>query len=237
MKETINANIGQQVFTLDRDAYDRLTIYLNDVRRRIASDADEVIGDIEIRIAEILRESLHSSMMVVTLAMVNMAIARIGAPEDFGSATQETSESSRGVEAKQLRRSRTNRSIAGVCGGIADYLGPGRKRLSHRCRCGGFCPGNVRFTWLKWNLSARMLNSYKKSMKQRVLQNDAAARNACLRNTNGRTGVRMQIPSVLQRDPRYYVAASGSIRTMAKSLTLVPVGPVLMRPLDFSRAW
>ena len=123
MKETINANIGQQVFTLDRDAYDRLTIYLNDVRRRIASDADEVIGDIEIRIAEILRESLHSSMMVVTLAMVNMAIARIGAPEDFGSATQETSESSRGVEAKQLRRSRTNRSIAGVCGGIADYLG------------------------------------------------------------------------------------------------------------------
>ena len=27
------------------------------------------------------------------------------------------------METKQLRRSRTNRSIAGVCGGIAEYLG------------------------------------------------------------------------------------------------------------------
>ena len=58
MKEAINANIGQQVFTLDRDAYDRLTIYLNDVRRRIVSDTEEVMNDIEIRIAEILREAL-----------------------------------------------------------------------------------------------------------------------------------------------------------------------------------
>ncbi len=84
MKEAINANIGQQVFTLDRDAYDRLTIYLNDVRRRIASDTEEVMNDIEIRIAEILREALPSTMMVVTLAMVEQAIARIGTPDDFG---------------------------------------------------------------------------------------------------------------------------------------------------------
>ncbi|MBQ3026460.1 MAG: PspC family transcriptional regulator, partial [Alistipes sp.] len=85
MKETINANIGQQVFTLDRDAYDRLTIYLNDVRRRITVDTDEVMNDIEIRIAEIFREGLTSSLMVVSLAMVERAIARVGAPEDFGS--------------------------------------------------------------------------------------------------------------------------------------------------------
>ena len=75
MKETINANIGQQVFTLDRDAYDRLTIYLNDVRRRITVDTDEVMNDIEIRIAEIFREGLTSSLMVVSLAMVERAIA------------------------------------------------------------------------------------------------------------------------------------------------------------------
>ena len=56
MKETINANIGGEVFVLDRDAYDRLTIYLNDVRRRLTADADEVMKDIEIRIAEILHE-------------------------------------------------------------------------------------------------------------------------------------------------------------------------------------
>lgn len=123
MKETINANIGQQIFTLDRDAYDRLTIYLNDVRRRIASDTEEVMNDIEIRIAEILREALPSAMMVVTLAMVERAIARIGAPEDFGAESQSETKNNSGMGQRLLRRSRTNRSIAGVCGGLADYFG------------------------------------------------------------------------------------------------------------------
>ncbi len=124
MKETINANIGQQVFMLDRDAYDRLTVYLDDVRRRIATDTDEVMNDIEIRIAEIFREELPSAMMVVTLAMVERAIARIGRPEDFGTESHsETNNNVGGMKTKQLRRSRTNRSIAGVCAGLANYLG------------------------------------------------------------------------------------------------------------------
>lgn len=124
MKETINANIGQQVFALDRDAYDRLTIYLNDIRRRLATDTDEVMKDIEIRIAEILREALPSSMMVVTISMVEGAIARIGAPEDFGPAQSgDNSNNSNRTFTHLLRRSRTDRSIAGVCGGLAKYFG------------------------------------------------------------------------------------------------------------------
>ena len=124
MKEAINANIGQQVFTLDRDAYDRLTIYLNDVRRRITSDTEEVMNDIEIRIAEILREELPSAMMVVTLAMVERAIARIGTPEDFGAENNySTTNNENDMRNRVLRRSRTDRSIAGVCGGLANYFG------------------------------------------------------------------------------------------------------------------
>ncbi len=124
MKEAINANIGQQVFTLDRDAYDRLTIYLNDVRRRITSDTEEVMNDIEIRIAEILREALPSTMMVVTLAMVERAIARIGTPDDFGTENnQGTTNNRSNMNSNVLRRSRTDRSIAGVCGGLAKHFG------------------------------------------------------------------------------------------------------------------
>ena len=124
MKEAINANIGQQVFTLDRDAYDRLTIYLNDVRRHITSDTEEVMNDIEIRIAEILREELPSAMMVVTLAMVERAIARIGAPEDFETeSNQGTTNNRSNMNSNVLRRSRTDRSIAGVCGGLAKHFG------------------------------------------------------------------------------------------------------------------
>ena len=123
MKETINANIGGVVFTLDRDAYDRLTIYLNDLRRRISSDTEEVMSDIETRLAEILREELPSQMMVVTLAMAERAIARIGKPEDFGTENQSGTKNNNGMGQKLLRRSRTDRSIAGVCAGLANYLG------------------------------------------------------------------------------------------------------------------
>ena len=123
MNETINANIGQQAFTLDRDAYDRLTIYLNDVRRHIATDTDEVMKDIEIHIAGLFREWLPSSIMVVTLPMVERAIARIGAPEDFGTAKEQNGTNHTKRNIRQLRRSRNNRSIAGVCGGMAEYLG------------------------------------------------------------------------------------------------------------------
>ena len=123
MNETINANIGQQAFTLDRNAYDRLTIYLNDVRRQISADTDEVMLDIEIRIAELLREWLPSSMMVVTLSMVERAISRIGTPEDFGSAKGHGNRHNSKQTSNRLRRSRTNRSIAGICGGLAEYLG------------------------------------------------------------------------------------------------------------------
>ena len=123
MKETINANIGGVVFTLDRDAYDRLTIYLNDVRRRISSDTDEVMNDIETRLAEILREELPSQMMVVTITIAERAIARIGAPEDFGTENQSETKNNNSMGQKLLRRSRTDRSIAGVCAGLANYLG------------------------------------------------------------------------------------------------------------------
>lgn len=124
MKETINANIGQQAFTLDYDAYDRLTTYLSDLRRNITVDTDEVVGDIEIRLAELFHEELSSPMMVVTLAMVERAIARIGRPEDFASDSEgEPTKKENTMDTKRLRRSRTDRSIAGVCGGLANHLG------------------------------------------------------------------------------------------------------------------
>ena len=54
--------------------------------------------------------------------MVERAIARVGAPEDFGPEYHNhTSRSKQAI--RKLRRSRTDRSIAGVCGGLANYLG------------------------------------------------------------------------------------------------------------------
>ena len=127
MKETINVNIGSQAFTLDKDAYERLSDYFDDVRSRLAENEDDTMNDIEARFAEIFIESRSSSMMVVSLKIVEQAIARMGRPEDFGPERRERNRSANGTCAgtgsrRLIRRSRNNRSIAGVCGGLAEYF-------------------------------------------------------------------------------------------------------------------
>lgn len=119
MKETINVNIGSQAFTLDKDGYARLSTYLDDVSARIVDGREEIMADIETRIAEMFREWLSSSMMVVTLPMVERAIKQMGAPETFGPKPTEPTEK---TQPKGIRRSRSDRAIAGICGGIAQYL-------------------------------------------------------------------------------------------------------------------
>ena len=121
MKETINVNIGAQAFTLDKDAYNRLSLYLDDVAGRITEAREEVMADIEARLAEMFREWLSSPMMVVTLPMVERAIKQMGEPDTFGPKRPQAE--SRGSSPKGIRRSRTDRSIAGVCGGLAKYFG------------------------------------------------------------------------------------------------------------------
>ncbi len=125
MKETVNANIGSQAFTLDTDAYGTLKSYLDDVRTRLPEDDTETMDDIESRLAEIFREkTAGGTMRVVTLAMVREAMMQMGAPSDFGDRRGgRPSESGAAPDApRRLYRSRTDRSIAGVCGGLAAYF-------------------------------------------------------------------------------------------------------------------
>ena len=125
MKETVNVNIGSQAFTLDEDAYRVLRSYLDDIRSRLPEYDTETMGDIEVRIAEIFREIVSSPMRVITLDTVRTAMHRMGAPSDFGerrgnTARQEDEEAE--PETRKLYRSRTDRSIAGICGGLADFF-------------------------------------------------------------------------------------------------------------------
>lgn len=125
MKETVNVNIGSQAFTLDQDAYRVLRSYLEDIRSRLPQYDTETMGDIEVRIAEIFRETVSSPMRVITLDTVRAAMHRMGAPSDFGERCgnpapqdEETDE----PEPRKLYRSRTNRSIAGICGGLGEFF-------------------------------------------------------------------------------------------------------------------
>ncbi len=123
MKETTNVNIGGQAFVIDNDAYQLLKDYLADVRSRISGggDTDEIMADIEQGIASIFCETLSSPIMVVTRSMVEQAIQRMGTPNEFGPKSEPyTAEQHNDI--KRLYRIRTDRVLAGVCGGIAQYF-------------------------------------------------------------------------------------------------------------------
>jgi len=122
MKETVNVNIGSQAFTIDVDAYGALRSYLDDIRSRLPENDTETMEDIERRIAEIFREKKTSPMMVVTLATAREAMARMGRPSDFGEPHTGRKEPEPELPRK-LHRSRTDRSIAGICGGLAEFFG------------------------------------------------------------------------------------------------------------------
>ena len=100
MKETVNVNIGSVAFILDEDAYRVLGSYFDDIRRRLPEGDAETMGDIEARVAEIFRERVASPMRVITLDVVRATMAQM----------------------RKLYRSRTERSIAGICGGLAEYF-------------------------------------------------------------------------------------------------------------------
>lgn len=121
MKETINVNIGSQSFTLDYDAYQTLRTYLEDVQSRLGTDDQEVMNDIENRIAEIFREKTPSSMMVVTLTTVRAAMAQMGRPEEFGERRVNEQEINQKPQ-RVFRRPLRDRAIGGVCAGVARYF-------------------------------------------------------------------------------------------------------------------
>jgi len=60
MKKTLNINIGNSIIHIEEDAYEMLTVYLNEVKQHFAKNADdfEIVTDIENRIAEMFGEML-----------------------------------------------------------------------------------------------------------------------------------------------------------------------------------
>lgn len=123
MKQTIQANIGGIAFTLDDDAYRTLNRYLEEVRRHMPAADTETMDDIERRIAELLRERVTTSMHVVSIGLVREVMAQMGEPADFGPGRGEACEADTAKpQPCRLTRSRNDRAIAGVCGGLGRYL-------------------------------------------------------------------------------------------------------------------
>lgn len=129
MKTTLSVNIGGMSFVVDDDAYARLNTYIEALKRKYSAQAggEEIISDIEARIAELFAQEIKSAQQVVNLRMVKQAIATLGDEEDLDAGTSfqsaYTNDQKRTPMAyKKFYRDPDGMVIGGVCTGLSHYF-------------------------------------------------------------------------------------------------------------------
>ena len=128
MKKTVTVNIGGIVFHIEETAYEKLQSYLSNIKSyfTLSDGRDEIIQDIETRIAEMFSEKITNSRMVVTDADVEEVMKQLGKPSEVAGADEEqsTNENPNQERAeKKLFRDPDDKIIGGVCSGVAHYFG------------------------------------------------------------------------------------------------------------------
>src|SRR6476661_4984931 len=85
MKKVININFQGRVIPIEETAYELLKQYIESLRIYFKNEEgrDEIINDIEGRIAELFSERLKVGSTCITDDDVNAVIASMGRPADF----------------------------------------------------------------------------------------------------------------------------------------------------------
>ncbi len=140
MQKTINVAIGGCSFTIDEDAYKTLDEYLERFKGALEANSSsaEVMDELEGRIADLLKARL-GSREVVDFGMAQSVVAQLGYPQGYKEAESRSDGAARtqgnakdeyhysGTDgerpARKLFRDTESKKIAGVCSGLALFLG------------------------------------------------------------------------------------------------------------------
>ena len=132
MKKNLNINIGSRVFNIDEDAYDLLSKYLESIKKyfeRINIDED-ISNDIENRISEKFN-SILKNRESLNIDDINNIIKEMGTLDDFKEAyndfdtndfSNQNNESKTTGKEKRIYRNTSDKVIAGVASGLANYF-------------------------------------------------------------------------------------------------------------------
>lgn len=128
MKKTFTISLGHSVFNVEEDAYDVLKMYLDSIKnyfQKMENDS-EIISDFELRIAENFSSKLSSGKQYINLSDVKEVIQIMGSLDDFQEIYDDDDQTEDVKEDKKIKnklyRDSSNRIIAGVCSGIAEYF-------------------------------------------------------------------------------------------------------------------
>ena len=140
MKKVININFQGRILPIEELAYENLKNYIETLRSYFEKEEgkDEIINDIECRVAELCEDRLKKGAVCITEDDINLIIESIGRPADFeaqdGFEAQSSGDYSSNiyndskdqwtsVRPKRLYRDEHNKVLGGVCSGIANYFG------------------------------------------------------------------------------------------------------------------
>lgn len=148
MKKNISINISGIIFHIEEDGYDRFKKYLDSINRYFASyeDSEEIIADIESRIAELFLEKLDDGKQVISNEDVDALISTMGQISDFEAMEEEDDFAKEEPKAnkkektqqkaqskkrsthreqegpRRFQRDTSNQLLGGVAAGAAHYL-------------------------------------------------------------------------------------------------------------------
>jgi len=123
MKTVITLSLNGKAYTFEDPGHARLRAYLDEAEQALAQDPDraEILVDLEQAIGERCAKTLSAHKDVVSAAELEQILAEMG-PVQAAEAQNATSTPS-GAVPKKLYQIREGAMIAGVCNGIAAYLG------------------------------------------------------------------------------------------------------------------
>lgn len=130
MNKTVTINISGIIFHIEEDAYDSLSRYMQTIKGYFSNTdgGNEIMSDIEARIAELLQGRINTTKQVVLMVDVEHVMDIMGKPEDFGGENkgedkknEETYYSDEKIR-RRLFRNPDDKAIGGVCSGLAAYF-------------------------------------------------------------------------------------------------------------------
>ena len=136
MQKIININFQGMVIPIEESAFEILKKYIAELRNYFSNEPgyEEIINDIECRIAELFSELLKKGNTHITNNHVEQIIKNMGTPADFNASfdnsftennySKEYSqhEPVNDNQSKRFYRDANNKFIAGVCSGLANHL-------------------------------------------------------------------------------------------------------------------
>jgi len=140
MRKVTTINLNNNAYQIDEDGYDALRAYLDNAARALANnpDREEILADLEQAIADKCRLTLGAHKTVVSGAEVQRILKEMGpvtsgdgsdAGDDAGATADAafgataTASQGAGYQPRRLYRIREGMHWAGICTGIAAYVG------------------------------------------------------------------------------------------------------------------